>query len=111
MLLREVGGGLDSTKFQRRWRCTFPSDEISRYMRGRRLSVRALLQQCGNTFTISDIDGSRSKNPFATTEEREIEVSNKMPPPSTAPPDVVSRQANSAGGPLLFDFGKCMLTD
>lgn len=41
MLLREAGGGLESTKFQRRWKCTFPSDDIKRYMRGRRLSVRS----------------------------------------------------------------------
>ena len=42
MLLREAGGGLESTKFLRRWKCTFPSDDIKRYMRGRRLSVRQL---------------------------------------------------------------------
>jgi hypothetical protein len=41
ILLREAGGGLESTKFQRRWKYTFPSDDIKRYMRGRRLSVRS----------------------------------------------------------------------
>lgn len=73
ILLREAGGELESTKFQRRWKCTFPSDEIARYMRGRRLSVRQLLQQCGNTFTINDMAGSRSKKLFAITDERQTQ--------------------------------------
>ena len=48
MLLREAGGGMESTKFQRRWKYTFPSDDIKRYMRGRRLSVRS---SCPHLFT------------------------------------------------------------
>ena len=54
MLLREAGGGLESTKFLRRWKCTFPSDDIKRYMRGRRLSVRPLHSMQGVLLTTTD---------------------------------------------------------
>jgi hypothetical protein len=69
MLLREAGGELESSKFLLRWKCTFPSDEVSRYMSGRRLSVRQLLLQCGDTFTISEIPGSRTKKLFCINDE------------------------------------------
>jgi hypothetical protein len=69
MLLREAGGELESSKFLLRWKCTFPSDEVSRYMSGRRLSVRQLLLQCGDTFTISEIPGSRTKKVFCINDE------------------------------------------
>jgi hypothetical protein len=52
-----------------RWKCTFPSDNITRYMQGRRISVRQLLQTCGNTFTVSEIAGSRSKKLFAISDD------------------------------------------
>ena len=52
-----------------RWKCTFPSDNITRYMQGRRISVRQLLQTCGNTFTISEIAGSRTKKLFAISDD------------------------------------------
>ena len=71
MLLREAGGELESSKFLLRWKCTFPSDQVSRYMSGRRLSVRQLLLQCGNTFTVADIAGSRTKKLFRINDEHD----------------------------------------
>lgn len=118
MLLREAGGELESTKFQRRWKCTFPSDEISRYMRGRRLSVRQLLQQCGNMFTINDIPGSRSKKLFAISDERQAlsvtastEALMSEIPFELGTATLLRQGSASAGGPLLWasDLGNLML--
>ena len=69
MLLREAGGEMDSNKFRKRWKYTFPNDEISRYARGRRVSTAKLLQSCGTTFTVRDFAGGGRKKMLSITDE------------------------------------------
>ena len=73
MLLREAGGEMDSNKFRKRWKYTFPNDEISRYARGRRVSTAKLLQSCGTTFTVRDFAGGGRKKMLSITDEPNLE--------------------------------------
>uniref|UniRef100_A0A7S4U756 Pentacotripeptide-repeat region of PRORP domain-containing protein n=1 Tax=Guillardia theta TaxID=55529 RepID=A0A7S4U756_GUITH len=61
VLLREAGGKLESTKFQKRWLYNYPTDSLERYKNGKKISLRQLMMQCGDIFAVEDVPNSRTK--------------------------------------------------